>query len=328
MSALTRCLQEEASAIAAAAERLSNDEVEEAIGLLERCAERKAKLVITGVGKSGIVARKIAATFSSIGLMALYLNPLDALHGDLGVVAPDDVCLLLSNSGETAELLEVLPHLKRRGTARIALVGRVPSSLALSSDVVLEASVDREVCPLNLAPTASTAVAMAIGDALAAVWMERRGISPADFALNHPAGSLGRQLTLTVADLMVPAAQLIPLRPSSTLLEVIGCLTQGTIGSGWVENPDQAGGMIGLITDGDLRRALRDHGSERWSVLSAADLMTADPITVEGDLLAVEALQRMEHNRRKPISVLPVVDGAGKLQGLLRLHDLVQAGFA
>ena len=181
MSALTRCLQEEAAAIADAADRLGVDQVEGALALLERCADRKAKLVITGVGKSGIVARKIAATFSSIGLMALYLNPLDALHGDLGVVAPDDVCLLLSNSGETSELLEVLPHLKRRGTARIALVGRAESSLAHGSDVVLEASVDREVCPLNLAPTASTAVAMAIGDALAAVWMGNaasRRISP------------------------------------------------------------------------------------------------------------------------------------------------------
>lgn len=210
MSALTRCLQEEAAAIAAAAERLSSEQVEGALSPLERCADRKAKLVITGVGKSGIVARKIAATFSSIGLLALFLNPLDALHGDLGVVAPDDVCLLLSNSGETSELLAILPHLTRRGTARIALVGRADSSLAHGSDVVLEASVDREVCPLNLAPTASTAVAMAIGDALAAVWMERRGISPADFALNHPTGSLGKQLTMTVADLMVPAANLHP----------------------------------------------------------------------------------------------------------------------
>ena len=195
--------------------------MEAALTLLERCADRKAKLVITGVGKSGIVARKIAATFSSIGLMALFLNPTDALHGDLGVVAPEDVCLLLSNSGETAELLEVLPHLTRRGTGRIAIVGRSDSSLARGSDVVLEAGVDREVCPLNLAPTASTAVAMAIGDALAAVWMERRGILPADFALNHPAGALGKQLTLTAADLMVPASQLHPLQPQTPLPEVI-----------------------------------------------------------------------------------------------------------
>jgi len=328
MSALTRCLREEAAAITSAAERLSNDQVEGALALLERCADRKSKLVITGVGKSGIVARKIAATFSSIGLMALYLNPLDALHGDLGVVASDDVCLLLSNSGETGELLQVLPHLKRRGTARIALVGRFESSLARGSDVVLEASVDREVCPLNLAPTASTAVAMAIGDALAAVWMERRGISPADFAINHPAGSLGKQLTMTVSDLMVPAAQLAPIQPTTPLLEVVGRLTQGAIGSGWVEDPQRAGRLIGLITDGDLRRALRNNGSDRWASLTAADLMTVDPITVAPDLLAVEALKHMEQNRRKPIAVLPVVDINDRLHGLLRLHDLVQAGLA
>ena len=328
MSELTRCLQEEAAAISAAAERLKADQVEGALTLLERCAERKAKLVITGVGKSGIVARKIAATFSSIGLMALYLNPLDALHGDLGVVAPDDVCLLLSNSGETSELLEVMPHLKRRGTARIALVGRADSSLARGSDVVLEASVDREVCPLNLAPTASTAVAMAIGDALAAVWMERRGISPADFAVNHPAGSLGKQLTMTVADLMVPVADLKSIAPQTPLPEVISRLTQGAIGCSWVEDPDAPMCLIGLITDGDLRRALRDHSPERWAELNASDLMTADPITVSADLLAVDALERMEHNRRKPISVLPVVDEEDLLSGLLRLHDLVQAGLA
>ena len=328
MSSLTRCLQEEAAAIAAAAERLSGEQVEGALALLERCADRKAKLVITGVGKSGIVARKIAATFSSIGLMALYLNPLDALHGDLGVVAPDDVCLLLSNSGETSELLEVLPHLKRRGTARIALVGRADSSLARGSDVILEAAVDREVCPLNLAPTASTAVAMAIGDALAAVWMERRGISPADFALNHPAGALGKQLTMTVDDLMVPVNKLPVLRPETPLPEVIGGLTQGAIGSGWVEDPGQPGHLIGLITDGDLRRALRAHGPERWPSLTARALMTTNPISVEASLLAADAIKAMEYNSRKPISVLPVVNASGQLEGLLRLHDLVQAGLA
>lgn len=328
MTSLTICLLEEAAAIAAASERLSHEQVEGALDLLDSCADSKAKLVITGVGKSGIVARKIAATFSSIGLMAIYLNPLDALHGDLGVVAPEDVCMLLSNSGETNELLEILLHLKRRGTARIALVGRAESSLALGSDVVLDASVDREVCPLNLVPTASTAVAMAIGDALAAVWMERRGISPADFALNHPAGSLGKQLTMTVADLMVPVAKLPALKPSTTLSDVISGITQGAMGSGWVEHPVHSGRLLGLITDGDLRRALREHGPERWAALSAIDLMTADPITVTAEELAVEALQKMEHNRRKQISVLPVVDEAGRLQGLLRLHDLIKAGLA
>jgi arabinose-5-phosphate isomerase len=328
LSALTRCLEEEAAAIAASAQRLDAHQVEAALELLDRCADGRAKLVITGVGKSGIVARKIAATFSSIGLMAIYLNPLDALHGDLGVVAPDDVALLLSNSGETQELLEILPHLKRRGTGRIALVGRIDSSLARGCDVVLDGSVDREVCPLNLAPTASTAVAMAIGDALAAVWMERRGISPQDFALNHPAGALGKQLTLTAADLMVPASRLTPLQSATPLPEVIAQLTADGVGAGWVAQADAPSRIHGLITDGDLRRALQQHSPPEWAQLTAADLMTADPITVDEQVLAVEALERMERNRRKPIAVLPVVGSSQQMLGLLRLHDLVQAGLS
>ncbi len=332
MSALSRCLQEEANAIAAAAQRLNSEQVETALQLLERCRAQRAKLVVTGVGKSGIVARKIAATFSSIGLTAVFLNPVDALHGDLGIVAADDVALLLSNSGETEELLAILPHLRRRGTARIALVGRIHSSLASGCDVVLDGSVDREVCPLNLAPTASTAVAMAIGDALAAVWMERAGISPEDFAINHPAGALGRQLTLTVADLMVPAAELEPLAPQAPLPEVIAHLTQGSpsrgsLGATWVHNG--SGALSGLITDGDLRRTLQRHGPQEWPAITAAQMATVNPITVTPDVLAAEALTLMEQNQRKPVSVLPVVhpEQPQRLLGLLRLHDLVQAGF-
>ncbi len=326
MSALTRCLVEEAAAIAATASRLDAAQVEGALALLDGCADSRAKLVITGVGKSGIVARKIAATFSSIGLMAIYLNPLDALHGDLGVVAAEDVTLLLSNSGETEELLEILPHLRRRGTARIALVGRLHSSLARGCDVVLDASVDREVCPLNLAPTASTAVAMAIGDALAAVGMERRGISPQDFALNHPAGALGKQLTLTAADLMVPVERLAPLAATTPLAEVIAHLTTAGVGACWVAHTEHHQRIHGLITDGDLRRALQQHGPEKWSRLTAGDLMTTDPITVPDTTLAIHAIERMERNRRKAIGVLPVIDADLRMLGLLRLHDLVQAG--
>ena len=333
VSALTRCLEEEAAAIAAAARRLDGQQVEAALELLEGCRSRRAKLVVSGVGKSGIVARKIAATFSSIGLTAVFLNPVDALHGDLGIVAADDVVLLLSNSGETGELLAILPHLKRRGTARIALVGRLGSSLASGCDVVLDGSVDREVCPLNLAPTASTAVAMAIGDALAAVWMERAGISPADFAVNHPAGSLGRQLTLTVADLMVPAAELSPLEPDASLPAVIAQLTlgspnRGSLGAAWVHNG--LGQLGGLITDGDLRRTLQRHGPQEWLAVTAARMATSNPITVTPEVLAAEALALMERNPRQAISVLPVVDPdqPQRLLGLLRLHDLVQAGFS
>jgi arabinose-5-phosphate isomerase len=249
-------------------------------------------------------------------------------------VASDDVALLLSNSGETEELLAILPHLKRRGTSRIALVGRVESSLARGCDLVLDAAVDREVCPLNLAPTASTAVAMAIGDALAAVWMERAGISPVDFAINHPAGALGRRLTLTVADLMVPAAELQPLHPGARLPMVIAHLTQGSpsrgsLGASWVHGSDPSR-LAGLITDGDLRRTLQRHGPDDWDRITAAEMATTDPITVTPDVLAAVALELMERNPRKAVSVLPVVasDAPDRLQGLLRLHDLVQAGFS
>ncbi len=328
-SALSRCLQEEAAAIAAAAARLNPKQVEAALDLLLACRSRRAKLVVTGVGKSGIVARKIAATFSSIGLTAVFLNPTDALHGDLGIVASDDVALLLSNSGETEELLAILPHLKRRGTGRIALVGRIDSALARRCEVVLDGSVDREACPLNLAPTASTAVAMAIGDALAAVWMERAGISPEDFAINHPAGSLGRQLTLSVADLMVPASELEPLAPEATLSAVIGQLTRptngkGSLGAAWVQGAGSGSG--GLITDGDLRRTLQRHPPEAWASVQASAMATTNPISVTPDTLAAEALVMMERNPAQALSVLPVING-GELVGLLRLHDLVQAGF-
>jgi len=335
MIAFTRCLEEEAAAISAAAQRLSSEQVEAALELLWGCRQRRAKLVLTGVGKSGIVARKIAATFSSIGLTAVFLNPTDALHGDLGIVAADDVALLLSNSGETEELLAILPHLKRRGTGLIALVGRIDSALARGCDVVLDGSVDREVCPLNLAPTASTAVAMAIGDALAAVWMERAGISPEDFAINHPAGSLGRQLTLTVAELMVPASELEPLAPDAPLSAVIGQLTRppngkGSLGAAWVRgagiDSGGNGGSGGLITDGDLRRTLQRHPPETWASVQASAMATSDPISVTPDTLAAEALRVMEFNPRKPVNVLAVMS-KNELVGLLRLHDLVQAGF-
>jgi arabinose-5-phosphate isomerase len=186
--------------------------------------------------------------------------------------------------------------------------------------------VDREVCPLNLAPTASTAVAMAIGDALAAVWMERRGISPQDFALNHPAGALGKQLTLTAADLMVPVERLHPLALSTPLVEVIAHLTADGVGAGWVAQEGHAQRIQGLITDGDLRRALQQYGPEEWKGLKARDLMTSDPITIPEGILAVQAIERMERNRRKPISVLPVIDDEERMLGLLRLHDLVQVG--
>ncbi len=329
MSSFKSFLKEEAEAIISAADNLNDEQVELALSLIETCSDKGAKLIITGVGKSGIVSRKIAATFSSIGLMSLFLSPLDALHGDLGVVSPNDICLILSNSGETSELLELLPHLQKRGNSIIALVGKTASSLARGADVVLDASVHKEVCPLNLAPTASTAVAMAIGDALASAWMTMTKISPADFALNHPAGLLGKKLTLKASDVMVPVSRINSFSPKSLLPEIIAGLTKDGIGCGWVEDPSSQFNILGLITDGDLRRALESNTSDTWASLSAIDLMTRNPITVKKDVLLVKAIELMECNVKKPISVMPVIsdnEESNMVIGFLRLHDLIQSG--
>ena len=236
MSSLKNCLEQEALAILNTAKILSDRDVERIIELMINCSKQNSKIVITGVGKSGIVARKIAATFSSIGLMSLYLNPLDALHGDLGIIASKDVCFLLSNSGETNELLEIIPHLKRKSSSLVGIIGNLNSSIAKSCDVNLNAEVNREVCPLNLAPTASTAVAMAIGDALASVWMERKGISDEDFAINHPAGLLGKKLTLKVKDLMIPLENLEALELDTNFEKIIGIITNNGFGCSYVKS--------------------------------------------------------------------------------------------
>ncbi len=328
MISLYQCMKEESAAILAAAKRLNNDQVEKILILMEKSYKNKKKLVLTGVGKSGIVARKLAATFTSIGLTSIYLNPLDALHGDLGIVDRDDLCILLSNSGETQELIKLIPHLKSKGSVQIGILGNLNSSLATMSDFSLDAGVDKEVCPLNLAPTASTTVAMAIGDALAVVWMDKRGISRKDFAKNHPAGKLGKELTLKVIDLMKPSNQLNPLLKTSSLYEVITELTRGSIGSCLIKDKDKQNKLVGLITDGDLRRSLKICEPNNWKTLIAEEIMTKDPIVITSDKLAIEALELMEKNKKKPISLLPVIGKNFEFIGILRLHDLIQAGLS
>ena len=326
MSALKKCLQIEGLSIMNAADTLSDKDVEKVINLMLKCSNEKSKVVVTGVGKSGIVARKIAATFSSIGLMSLYLNPLDALHGDLGIIANNDVCFLLSNSGETRELMDIIPHIKRKNVSLIGIVGDINSSLSEICNVSLNAGVDREACPLNLAPTASTAVAMAIGDALASVWMERKGISDADFALNHPSGLLGKKLTLTVEDLMVPIKKLQPLDIDTNLEKIIGIISNNGMGCAYVRSLDNKNTIAGLITDGDLRRALKTSMPKDWVKLKANQIMTNTPLTIEPNTLAINALHLME-NEKKSINVLPVVENLGnEIVGIIRLHDIIQSG--
>ncbi len=329
MTALTEFLYQEADAIKSAANKLASSEVEKSLKLLNECYLNHGKLIICGVGKSGIVAKKISATFSSIGLMTINLNPLDALHGDLGIIAKQDICVFLSNSGETIEILNILPHIKKRKVPIISIVGNINSSLANASEAILNSAVQKEICPLNLAPTTSTSVAMAIGDAMAAEWINRSGISTNDFAFNHPAGALGKQLTLTAGDLMIPSNKIKPLHEKSNLQKIISTLTHDGIGASWVEKTNRRGEMVGLITDGDLRRILDRIESIKWPTITAEDMMTKNPITINKDTLAIKSLEIMERNEKKQVSILPVVkkqSGGIILEGILRLHDLVKAG--
>lgn len=326
MTILSKCLLEESKAISQAASKLDSHEVEKAINFLESCGLKKNKLIVTGVGKSGIVARKIAATFSSIGLASLYLNPLDALHGDIGIVGNEDVCILISNSGETSELLEIIPHLRIRKTSLIALVGNIKSTIANECDSVLEANVDKETCPLNLAPTASTSVSMAIGDALATVWMERNKVSSKDFALNHPAGQLGKKLTLTVSKLMVPIDKITPVSSNTKIEEIIIKITSGGMGITWVKESNTQNKIIGIITDGDLRRALKRKNINYWKSLTAKEIMTKDPITIISSASIAETIDLMECNSKKPITAIPVISENKNILGIVRLHDLIQTG--
>jgi arabinose-5-phosphate isomerase len=321
-SQVIELLRAEADAIAKAASRLQPDEIERAIDVLKNCA---GKVIVLGVGKSGIIAQKIAATMTSSGTAALFLHPSDALHGGLGMVTRDDVVIMLSNSGETAELIDLLPYLKRRDVPILAIVGNVKSSIAQRANAVLDASVDQEACPLNLAPTASTTVALAIGDALAMTLMGAKGLTENDFASNHPGGQLGKRLTLRVADLMHSGGQNPTIGPEAAWMEIVSTITQFGLGAVNVVNAD--GGLAGIVTDGDLRRSLQKINPRDLSFanLRCDDLMTRDPIVTTPDTLAYDALRLME-DRPSQINVLPVVDEQGKCVGLIRLHDIVRSG--
>lgn len=317
---VTELLRLEASAIAQTAARLRREQVEQAIELLASC---KAKVVLLGVGKSGIISQKIAATLTSTGTAAIYLHASDALHGGLGVVTSEDIVIVISNSGETVEVLELLPYLKQRQVPIIAVVGDLRSTLARRADVVLDASVDQEACPLNLAPTASTTVALAIGDALAMTLMQVKGLTPDAFALNHPGGRLGKRLTLRVADLMHGGPENPTIRAEAPWLEVIATISKGGLGA--VNVVDDAGRLIGIITDGDLRRTLQKINYAELETLRSGAFMTQNPIVASPDLLAYDALRLME-DRPRQISVLPVVTAERLCVGLIRVHDIVRSG--
>ena len=313
-------LEVEAHAIRSASARLDISFLM-ALELLDGC---EGKVVTTGVGKSGMAARKLAATLTSTGCPTVFLHPSEAMHGDLGIVMPDDVVIALSNGGESEELLAILPALLAREVPIIAIVGNAGSTLAKKSTLLLDASIEREACPLNLAPTTSVVVAMALGDALAMTLQKRRGFRAEDYARNHPGGRLGRRLTLCVRDVMISGPNTLPLiGVESPLMDVLCEISAKMLGATCVA--DEAGHLLGIITDADARRAIQKHGATAFEQ-SAETVMNRTPaVVLHPDQLAYEALRLME-DRPRPISVAPVVGVDGICLGMLRVHDLLRAG--
>lgn len=308
-------LATEAAAIQALARRLDGTFVE-ACRLILAC---DGHLIVTGMGKSGHIGHKLAATLASTGTPAFFVHPAEASHGDLGMIRSGDVIVALSNSGETGEVVNLLPVIKRIGVGLIAMTGNPDSSLARHADVHLDTSVDREACPLGLAPTASTSAQLAMGDALAIALLEARGFTAEDFARSHPGGTLGKRLLLHIADVMHGEADLPVIAPEQTISEAIVIMTRGRLGLCAVIDGDRR--VTGILTDGDLRRGLDDSGDIRTTPVR--ELMTADPQTIGPNELAASAVELMQARR---IQGLLVVDDDKRLVGALNFQDLLQAG--
>ncbi|BAI80509.1 arabinose-5-phosphate isomerase [Deferribacter desulfuricans SSM1] len=310
-----KALKIEADAIYSLIEKL-NDDFVKAVDIIYNC---KGRLVVTGMGKSGLIGKKIASTFASTGTPSLFLHPAEGVHGDLGMIVKGDVVLAISNSGETDELVSILPIIKRLGVPLISIVGRLNSTLAKRSDCVLDASVEKEACPLNLAPTASTTAALALGDALAVALLEKRGFKEEDFALFHPSGSLGKRLLLKVSDIFHMGDKVPVVKSDVTVTEAI--LEMSSKGFGCTTIVDDNGALIGVLTDGDLRRGLEKYKDlfER----NVMDIASKNPKTIDEDSLAAKALQIME---KYSITSLIVIDDKKRPYGIVHLHDLLKSG--
>ena len=311
-------LKMEADAILELVPRI-NGQFTAAVEMILACPGRT---VITGMGKSGIIGRKMAATLASTGTPSFYLHPAEGIHGDLGMVTAEDVVIALSNSGETGEILHILPSLRRIGAKIIAMVGNPNSSLGKNADVVLDVGVSKEACPLGLAPTSSTTAALAFGDALAVALLSKRKFTADQFAVFHPGGSLGRKLLMTVADVMHAGDENPLVKGDMKVQDALFIITDKGLGA--VSVVDAENKMIGVLTDGDIRRGL----SQGFSFLTrpVTELMTKAPKTITQDKLAAEALHLMESNKPRPITVLPVIDADKHVIGLLHMTDLVRQG--
>lgn len=315
-----QAMQAEAAAIEIAADRLSAG-FERAVEII---LASKTKLVICGIGKSGHIGCKLAATFSSSGSPSVFLHAAEAIHGDLGVYQPGDPTIVLSKSGSTGEVLRLMPMFRKFKSPVIAIVGNMDSPIAELADVVIDASVEKEADPLNLMPTSSSTVSLAIGDALAAALVKARGFTAEDFATFHPGGQLGRNLLMTVGDVMHPADRVAKAGADETLRDVVIRMTRFPLGAACIVDRDDA--LLGIITDGDIRRLLSGDGD----ILNrlAGSCMTKRPISVHPDMTLGESVRIME-DRPSQISVLPVVSKDGlKCKGLLRLHDVYQPSFS
>lgn len=290
-----------------------------AVNLILEC---EGRTVITGMGKSGLIGRKMAATLASTGTPSFYLHPAEGIHGDLGMVTAADVVIALSNSGETGEVLNILPSLRRIGAKIIAMVGNANSTLGKNADVILDVGVSKEACPLGLAPTSSTTAALAYGDALALALLKKHNFTASQFAIFHPGGSLGRKLLLTVGNIMHKGDENPAVLADTTVQDALFVITDKGLGA--VSVVDENGIMQGVLTDGDIRRGL----SKGVDFLQrpVRELMTANPKTITQDKLAAQALHLMESNKPKPITVLPVLDENRKVIGLLHMTDLVRQG--
>ncbi len=293
-----------------------DDNFNEAVDLMAKC---QGRVIVSGMGKTGIVGRKISATLSSTGTPSIWMHSAEAMHGDLGQVTNSDVMVLISNSGETAETVGLLPLLKNIGLKIIALTGNPESTLAKHSDVVLNLGIQKEGCPLGLAPMASTTVTLVIGDALAACLIDRKGFKKEDFALYHPGGSLGRRLLLKVENVMRSGNAFALVNFNTKVKDVLFAITKARCGSACIS--DDKGRFVGIFTDGDLRRQLEKDGQILEKLVK--DVMTKSPSTIQQDKLAVEAFNVL---KEKKIDELPVVDKNGNLVGLLDVQDLIKAG--
>lgn len=313
LAAARTAMEIEADAVSRAACRLDA----ELIRAVDVILAHPGKVVVTGIGKSGHIARKIVATLCSTGTASVFLHPAEAVHGDLGIYTPGDPTVLISRHGASAELLALVPLLREFDSPLIGILGSSNSPLAAQLDVLLDASVEREADPNNLAPTASAVTALALGDALAIALMCARRFTPEEFGRFHPGGQLGRNLRLSVREAMHGPDEVAWVAPDATVKEVIIAMTRRPLGAACVAGSD--GILEGFITDGDLRRALTNHDDIRG--LRAGDVMTSKPVTIAPDATLGEALERMER-RTSQISVLPVVDDNGHALGLIRLHDI------